>query len=352
MDCKLIAVLGAGGVGKTTSSASIGMALAQQGHRVAVITVDPAKRLAQALGLQSLTNEPQRVTEGTQGGSLDALWLDTAKAVEDVVRSHVSPSLQGALLNHRLFKIVQSQLGGIEEYLGVERLLRLGQSGNYDVCILDTPPSRHALDFLDSPKHLLKFFDESVLRVFMNLARAPDASELGFFKKLLRSGTDQVLDVFRNFLGRSFLSELAELLTQMKPIYAALKKSSVEIEAWVKDPSTRFVVVSLAEPYPMREAELIEHELRLRELNQARLLVLNRSLPEEALLNPQELEKVVGPQLATLWRGALDRQRLLTEKLRTQSDRKWVQVPRFSVTKLNLQELQNLGNLVLKELAL
>ncbi|MBS1983876.1 MAG: ArsA family ATPase, partial [Bdellovibrionales bacterium] len=294
---QLIAVLGAGGVGKTTTAAALALGLAERGLRVAVITVDPARRLAQALGLESLSNSPREVTSFANGGKLSALWLDARGAFEDLVRKYSSqPESAERILNNRLFKILQSQLGGIEEYLGVEKVLSLGRSGDFDVCVLDTPPSRHALDFLESPRHLIRFFDESVLRVFVKEDGAEEKS--GFFSKILRSGRQQAIEIFKNFLGKSFLAELGELLTNLKPVHKIFTETAEAIEEWVRLPRTRFVGVSLLEPYPLDEIRLLGLELSARELPELQMVVLNKCLPDAAPPPIDELTRALGPDSA------------------------------------------------------
>ncbi len=288
-------VLGSGGVGKTTSSAALGLAQAKAGRKVAVITVDPAKRLAQVLGLKSLSNAPQLVKEYPNGGRLSALWLDNQTALEELLRKHGAklPGLD-KLLNHRLFKIIQSQLGGIEEYLGVEKVVALGQNPDFDLCILDTPPSKHALDFLEAPRHLLKFFDEGVLRVFLSEGASKEG---GFFSRMIQGGAHQMIEIFKNFLGAIFLKELAELLNGLRPVHQIFTNTAETIESWVRLPSTHFIVVSLLEDYPLDEARLLKIELSARGLREPSLLVLNKCLPQTEV-STAALAESLGPEAA------------------------------------------------------
>jgi len=338
---QLWVVLGSGGVGKTTSSAALAYAAAESGKKVAVITVDPAKRLAQVLGLQALSNEPQTVAEFPNGGKLSALWLDTSGALVDLIKKHGEriPSIE-KIIEHRLFKIIQSQLGGIEEYLGVEKVVSLGSSGNYDLCILDTPPSRHALDFLESPRHLLKFFDEGVLRIFLS---GDSEKEKGFFSKVLSQGKDQVLDVFKNFLGQRFLGELAELLMALKPVHKIFTETALSIEEWVRRPSTQFILVSLLEPYPMDEARLLKIELSAKGLAKPSLLILNKALPDKPLPMPQ-IQSLIGAEPAQLLFELQKTQNLLRSYAAQDTS---VEVKRYSVQNLSKEHLRNMGQGIL-----
>lgn len=275
---RLISVLGAGGVGKTTSSAAIALALADDGLRTVVITVDPARRLASALGLDSLSSEPQQVYKSQSGGCTDALWLSQTHGLSELVNRRVAADSRfNEVKNHRLFKIIESQLGGIEEYLGIERILSLAQSENYDVCILDTPPSRHALDFFESPRHILRFFDEGVLKHFIK-----DSSETakpeGFFSRVLKNRGTQAFDIFRNFLGSSFVEELSTLLAQLKPVRDLLRETAASIEQWLASERSSLVLCSNTESYALREAAFLASEIRKKSLAKSELLILNRCI--------------------------------------------------------------------------
>jgi anion-transporting ArsA/GET3 family ATPase len=335
-------VLGSGGVGKTTSSAALGLAQAKAGRKVAVITVDPAKRLAQVLGLKTLSNAPQLVKSYDNGGQLSALWLDNQNALEELLRKHAAklPGLD-KLLGHRLFKIIQTQLGGIEEYLGVEKVVALGQSADFDLCILDTPPSKHALDFLEAPRHLLKFFDEGVLKVFLNEGKSSDG---GFFSRVFQSGTHQMIEIFKNFLGSVFLSELAELLNGLRPVRKIFTNTAETIESWVRLPSTHFIVVSLLEDYPLDEARLLKVELSSRGLKEPSLLVLNKCLPQIAI-EPAALTEALGAEASAS----------IVAQLKNQSDNRkkipsffgpqtiTAELSRTSVRGLTFAQLENMG---------
>jgi len=348
---QLFIVLGSGGVGKTTTAAALALSFAENGKRAVVITVDPAKRLAQALGLSSLSNEPKEVIRFDNGGSLSALWLDTRTAFDGLVRRYGS-SLNNVekILQHRLFKIIQNQLGGVEEYLGVERVLTLGKSGDYDVCVLDTPPSRHALDFLESPRHLLRFFDESILKVFMN---HKDEPQHGFFKRVLQSGKAQALEVFKSFLGGSFLGELAELLQNFQPVQKALVETAEEIESWVKMKSTRFITVSLLEAYPLDEARLLEIELDARELARPHLRVLNKCLPSAPPPSFAVLAEALNVEVAESLLERYKIQQQLRMKLKDDGHMKIygpkaiAEVPRYSIRQLKREHLLGMGKGIL-----
>jgi anion-transporting ArsA/GET3 family ATPase len=348
-NAQLVAVLGAGGVGKTTTSAAIALGLASQGRRAAVITVDPAHRLASVLGLKGLSNEPQQIANFENGGSLSALWLDTSQALAELVRRHAkqAPSIE-RVLQHRLFKIIQNQLGGVEEYLGVEKVLALRESGDFDVLILDTPPSQHALDFLESPRHLLRFFDESVLKVFLDEPHENEKKH-GIFGRVFRSGRDQMLEVFKNFLGSGFLGELSDLLRSLKPVHSLFTETANAIESWVREPSTRFAVVSLYEPYPLDEAHLLSRELVEHGLAKPQLMIMNKCLPTQ---EPPvgELIQSLGPEGTEALIRSYELQKDLREKLvaGASSSGGIAEVRRYSVKQLSREQLLDIGTGILR----
>lgn len=294
---ELVLFVGSGGVGKTSCSASLALALAEKGKRVAVITIDPAKRLAQALGLEKLSNEAQRVDTHENGGLLDALWLDTSTAFDQLIQRKVSEDLAKRITGNRLYSIIKEQLGGIEEYLAVDKLLQLGSSNDYDVCVLDTPPSQHALDFIESPEHLLKFFDESILKVFLS----DSSEEDGFFKRIMSGTKQQTLQIFKRFLGQNFMSELTDLLTQSRPIHQSLLSTAEQMRSWVSSEKlTKTVIVSTPEQYPHEEAILLSKHLKAQGMRHPSLHILNRCLPIDAPSSPEEINKELGEELAKL----------------------------------------------------
>lgn len=339
---EMIAVLGAGGVGKTTSAAALGFAMAEDGRRVAVITVDPAKRLAQVLGLQALSNDAQRVRDFPNGGMLDALWLDTKTALSELIQKHSSRLAENTpkIFSHRLFDVIQSQLGGIEEYLGVEKIVSLAESGKYDLLILDTPPSRHALDFLESPRNLLRFFDEGVLKVFIS---DDGGKQTNMFTKLLSATKNQALDLFKKFLGATFLSELASLLSALKPVHRIFVQTAETIEAWVASPQTKFLIVSVPEAYPCDEARLLQKELELRLRKSAHLFLLNRCMPDGVLdidVVAKHLGQDVANRLASEIRGEAALKNAMPDSL---AKLKRVDIPREFSVALSVEQLIRIG---------
>ncbi len=344
---KLFIVIGAGGVGKTTSAAALGVALAKNGFRTCVVTVDPAKRLAQVLGLESLSNKPKLITTHANGGRLSALWLDTQTYFDDFIERHLkNPERAKVILENRLFRIMQMQMGGLEEYLGVEKVISLGKSGDYDICILDTPPARHALDFLESPKHILRFFDESILKMFLREETAAQPSS-GFFQKLKNAFVPpKAIDIFRSFLGGNFLGEFAELLQKVRPIYSILKETSSDIEAWIQQDNTRFISVANLEPIPLREFEMLSQELTGRGLRSPDILVLNKALTFVPPPSQETLSTFVGDKIAEQMHAQYQMQEGLRSQLKRQKSLGGLvlcESLRYSSDHLSMLQLEEMG---------
>lgn len=294
--------LGPGGVGKSTCSASYAIALAESGKKCAIITVDPAHRLAQILGLETLSNESKTVREYENGGKLSALWLDTNDALANVVKKYApSPDLSEKVFNHRLFKLMEKQLGGIEDYLAVDKLIELKEKNEFDCIVVDTPPSQHAFDFLDSYKKLIDFFDDSILKYFLDDDQEQEKKK-GFFSKVFKEGREKTLKLFKKTLGDNFFTELSELLSLMAPIKNHFVYVAKEFEIWIKSQDCHSFTVCSPELRPVKEARRLYFELLSRNISpQQYTFVVNRCLPFEmkeelnqleALLNPRHFQEI------------------------------------------------------------
>jgi len=242
---QLILLLGPGGVGKTTCSASLACALATQNKKVLVLTVDPAKRLAQALGFSQLESSLQTVTHHQIKGSLQATWLNHNNPLEQLVTRHISnPTNLKKLMNHRFFKIVEHQLGGLNDYLSIESIINYYQMGVYDYIVVDTPPYQQALDFFNSPQELIKFFDQSILNQFTQPTTTDDSSN-HFLKKRLQQvtsfGKEKLTNTFKNLIGKEFFLELSEFLKAMQPLHSQFITQSHLINKLLSSASFFFV---------------------------------------------------------------------------------------------------------------
>lgn len=281
-EARLIVCAGPGGVGKTTTSAALGLSAALRGRKVIVLTIDPARRLANSLGLDALTNEPQQISldeasddfEVTEGGELWAMMLDQKKTLDDLV-SRFAPD-SGALERSRennIYRLLSSALHGMQEYMALDKLHDLYTGGYYDLVVLDTPPTKNALEFLDTPDRARKFFDDRVLKWFL-----PDrTAKKGLISRVFNAGS-VVLSMMAKVFGQSFVDDLVEFFDTLQFLQEALRTRGEMIDFILRDPLTRFLVITSADNRRVQEA--IFFHKKLGDLNQeAAAFVLNRVLP-------------------------------------------------------------------------
>jgi anion-transporting ArsA/GET3 family ATPase len=294
-DAKLIVAVGSGGVGKTTTAAAIAIAAAREGRRCAVLTIDPARRLAQALGIDKMGNEPRTLPEDlTSPGSVDAMMLETAAAFDDLI-SRLVPDAdrQERLLDNRLYQVIARHLGGTHEYMAVERLFALTSEGQYDLVVLDTPPSVNALDFLDAPKRLTHFFSDRVQRFFIKRAD----EKKGFIARLRDRAGDIALNLLGKGFGEAFVEEVQDFATAFQGLFTAFRERGILVDEMMSDPSTAFVVVSGADP--VRVSEAVEFSAALDRLGiSAQAFIANRvhlAAPDTvAHVAPEQLSDALG----------------------------------------------------------
>src|SRR5690349_23484889 len=234
---------GSGGVGKTTTSAAIAAGMAADGLRVCVLTIDPAKRLADSLGLRELTNEARRVDPALlrdQGiemkGELWAMMLDAKATFDEVVRRNApDEESRDRVLNNRIYNQISNALAGSQEYMAMEKLYELHEEERFDLLVLDTPPSRNALDFLDAPRRLTQFIEGRSLRVFMK--------PTGLAAKVAGRGASVALSVFKRIVGFDLLADLAEFFNAFRGMVDGVPARPKGVNSLLGDPHTCFLVV-------------------------------------------------------------------------------------------------------------
>ncbi len=266
---------GPGGVGKTTCAAAIALEGARLGQRACVVTIDPAKRLADALGLEALTNDAHRVEltgePVAEGGELWALMLDTKTTFDDVVRRNAGSEEQAqVILDNRLYRNISGALGGTQEYMAMEKLYELHNEGRFDLIVVDTPPTRHALDFLDAPGRLLRFLNNRIFRLLMVPTRAG--------LKALGVATQMLLRTISRVVGGAVVTDAVAFFTAFEGMEQGFRDRAAKVEELLTDPGTAFVVVAA----PRRDAvtEAIYFADRLRESSgRVDALVINRMFP-------------------------------------------------------------------------
>jgi len=254
LESKLIVCVGSGGVGKTTTAAALAIAAARSGKRAAVLTIDPARRLAQALGIESMGNTPKPLLATlTEPGSVDAMMLEAGEALDDfVLRLVPDQERRERLFQNRLYQVIARHLGGTHEYMAVERLHALVEESGYDTVILDTPPTVNALDFLDAPNRLAGFFSEKITRFFVKQA---EDKKKGFIDRLRDRAGDLAMSVLGKALGEGFIEELTDFASAFQGLFVAIHDRAVAADKILRAPSTSFLIVSAADPVRTAEAE-------------------------------------------------------------------------------------------------
>jgi anion-transporting ArsA/GET3 family ATPase len=252
----IIVCCGSGGVGKTTVAAALALRAAEAGRRVVVLTIDPARRLAQSLGLTELDNTPRPVPGvGAQaGGSLDAMMLDMKRTFDEVVRGHATAEKAEQILANPFYQVVSSSFAGTQEYMAMEKLgqlhARSEREGTWDLIVVDTPPSRSALDFLDAPRRLGSFLDGRFIRLLMAPARAGGRVSLRMFS----ASAAIVSATLGRVLGGQLLGDVQTFVAALDTMFGGFRERADVTYALLGDPTTAFVVVATPERDAMREA--------------------------------------------------------------------------------------------------
>jgi len=265
-------VVGAGGVGKTTTSAALATLLAQRGERVALVTIDPAKRLAQALGIETLGGEPQRVgLPGDVPGELWAMMLDSQATFDGLVTSLTSDEeTRQAILGNPIYARLSSAVAGSQEFTAVAKLYELHRSRRFDVIVLDTPPSRNALDFLDAPDHLTAFVEGRGLTSII----APS----GPIARIAGRGSGLVFGTLGRLTGSDLLVDIQTFLHAFGVVLDGFRDRAAAVSRLLADPATSFVIVTTAERDPAAEAMHFAERLADSDL-QVRALIINQVTP-------------------------------------------------------------------------
>ena len=252
----IIVCCGSGGVGKTTTAAALGVRAAEMGRRVVVLTIDPARRLAQSLGLSELDNTPRPVLgiDTARGGSLDAMMLDMKRTFDEVVLNHSTPEKAEQILANPFYQALSSSFAGTQEYMAMEKLSQLSheatEQGTWDLIVVDTPPSRSALDFLDAPKRLGSFLDGRFIRILMAPARAGGRAYL----KVVTGGITMATAVMTKLLGGQMLQDVQTFVAALDTMFGGFRQRAEATYALLKDARTAFVVVAAPERDALREA--------------------------------------------------------------------------------------------------
>jgi anion-transporting ArsA/GET3 family ATPase len=251
-DVRIIVCCGSGGVGKTTASAALALRAAEQGRRAVVLTIDPARRLAQSMGLTELDNVPRAVpgVDDSGGGCLDAMMLDMKRTFDEVVEAHASPEKAAQILANPFYQALSSSFAGTQEYMAMEKLGQLHRDAKagdrWDLIVVDTPPSRSALDFLDAPERLSSLLDGRLIRLLLAPAKGPT--------RMLSVGVGVVTRAINKVLGTQLLRDVQTFVAAFDTLFGGFRQRAEATYALLKADETAFVVVATPESDSLREA--------------------------------------------------------------------------------------------------
>lgn len=272
---RVIVCAGTGGVGKTTVAAALGVKLALAGERTLVLTIDPARRLAQALGLKGPMSQDVPVDDSRLNGKLFATMLDPQSVFDRFVRKAApDPAVAEKLLNNRLYQQLVTSLSGSQEFTSLERVLSALESGSYDVLILDTPPSQNAIEFLRAPERIFSLFQDSVTKWFRR-----DQEEQGFIAGLFSRGTRTVVSALERVTGSQFIGELTDFFQQMGHLQSRVRERSAEVHRLLTSSATGFVLVTGFDEVKLKEAIEFQEDLRAAGYH-LRGMIINRCFPD------------------------------------------------------------------------
>ncbi len=354
----IVVCCGSGGVGKTTTAAALALRAAEQGRRVVVLTIDPARRLAQSMGIERLDNVPRPVpgvTDGS-GGSLDAMMLDMKRTFDEVVESQASPEKAAQILANPFYVALSSSFAGTQEYMAMEKLgqLHADRAGGWDLIVVDTPPSRSALDFLDAPERLSSFLDGRFIRLLLAPARGP--------AKLMSAGLGMVTGALTKVLGTQVLRDMQTFVAAFDTLFGGFRQRATKTYQLLQADGTAFLVVAAPEPDALREAAYF-----VERLNEERMplagLVVNRAgrapggrlSAERALAAAERLEEEEGTDGPTpgLLRLHAERSRIVAREARLRArfatahpDVPTAVVPALSTDVHDLDGLRTVGDLL------
>ena len=267
---RILVCCGSGGVGKTTIAAAVGLRAAERGRHVVVLTVDPARRLAQSMGLTVLDNTPRLVpgvrTEAGQeeagegegeGGSMHAMMLDMKRTFDEIVEAHADPERAAQILENPFYQSLSSSFAGTQEYMAMEKLGQLRRADEWDLIVVDTPPSRSALDFLDAPQRLGRFLDGRLLRLLAAPAKFGGRAGL----KVLNAGFGMVTGVVTKVIGSQLLRDVQTFVSAMDTMFGGFRERAEYTYKLLRTPGTAFLVIAAPEHDALREASYFVERL-------------------------------------------------------------------------------------------
>ncbi|WP_266386950.1 ArsA family ATPase [Streptomyces canus] len=270
---RIVVCCGSGGVGKTTTAAALGLRAAERGRKVVVLTIDPARRLAQSMGIDSLDNVPRRVKglDDSASGELHAMMLDMKRTFDEIVEAHADAERAATILNNPFYQSLSAGFAGTQEYMAMEKLGQLRARDEWDLIVVDTPPSRSALDFLDAPKRLGSFLDGRLIRLLTAPAKLGGRAGM----KFLNVGMSMMTGTLGKLLGGQLLKDVQTFVAAMDTTFGGFRTRADATYKLLQAPGTAFLVVAAPERDALREAAYFVERLAAEDMPLAGL-VLNR----------------------------------------------------------------------------
>ncbi|MGW1866681.1 ArsA family ATPase [Streptomyces mauvecolor] len=295
---RIIVCCGSGGVGKTTTAAALGVRAAERGRKVVVLTIDPARRLAQSMGIDSLDNTPRRVKDVEGDGELHAMMLDMKRTFDEIVEAHADPDRARAILSNPFYQSLSAGFAGTQEYMAMEKLGQLRARDEWDLIVVDTPPSRSALDFLDAPKRLGSFLDGKFIKLLMAPAKMGGRAGM----KFLNVGMSMMTGTLGKLLGGPFLHDVQTFVAAMDTMFGGFRTRADATYRLLQAPGTAFLVVAAPERDALREAAYFVERLAADDMPLAGLVLnrvhgsaASRLSAERALAAAESLEELPDP---------------------------------------------------------
>ncbi|MBW3610211.1 MAG: ArsA family ATPase [Actinobacteria bacterium] len=266
----IVVCCGSGGVGKTTTAAALGLQGAREGRRAVVVTIDPAKRLADTLGIGTLTNTPSRIG-GDWSGELWAMMLDTKSTFDDLVAKHSADADQARrILSNRFYRNISSALSGTQEYMAGEKLYELHEEADFDLVVVDTPPTRNALDFIDASRRLTNFLDHRLYRLLMSPTRA--------YLRAVNLAAQAFVRTVSKVVGGEVLDDALAFFSAFEGMEEGFRDRAARVQALLVDPATAYVLVASPRADTVAEASFFATKLGESDISVASLIV-NRLHP-------------------------------------------------------------------------
>jgi anion-transporting ArsA/GET3 family ATPase len=287
---RIVVCCGAGGVGKTTTAAALGVRAAEvHGRRTVVLTIDPARRLAQSMGLSELDNTPRLVKgiDAENGGELHAMMLDMKRTFDEVVQQHTTPQRAAEIFANPFYQAMSSTFAGTQEYMAMEKLGQLRATDEWDLIVVDTPPSRSALDFLDAPARLSRFLDGRMLRMLLAPARSGGRSMFS----LVTASFGLFSRAVQKILGAQLLTDLSGFVAALDSMFGGFRQRADATYRILQDPQTAFLLIATPERDAVREASYFAERLVAERMPLAGLVINRMHHSEVGELSAQRSEE-------------------------------------------------------------